>query len=77
MASVDDGFKLEVSEDVIQVTFSGTTFAVAYRKPRDQSTLEPTGFSKEIDATPAQIGACLAAAYQLALEKARALGWIE
>ena len=33
MASVEDGFKLEVRDDVITVTFSGTTFAVVYRKP--------------------------------------------
>jgi hypothetical protein len=33
MASVEDGFKLEVRDDVIAVTFSGRTFAVVYRKP--------------------------------------------
>jgi hypothetical protein len=37
----------------------------------------PTGFSKDADATPGQIGAFLSMASHLAMEKARTLGWIK
>ena len=77
MTSVDDGFKLEVRDDTILATFAGTSFSVVYRKPTEGFVLKPTGFSKDVGATPGQIGAFLSIASQLATEKARTLGWIK
>jgi hypothetical protein len=71
-----EGFKVEVVDDVIAVTFIGTNFKVAYRKPPTRSGLAPTGFSKEADSTLAQIAAFLSVALRLANDKARLLGWI-
>ena len=70
------GFQVEVERGVIAVTFSGTTFKVAYRKPRDCADLAATGFSKEADATSTQIVAFLTVARRLANDEARRLGWI-
>lgn len=71
------GFQVEVEGGVIAVTFSGTTFKVAHRKPRDCADLAASGFSKEADATITQILALLTVAHQLANDKARRrLGWI-
>jgi hypothetical protein len=58
------------------VDITGTTFRVAYRKPRDSVGLAASGFSKEADATSTQIVAFLTVARGLANDKARQLGWI-
>ena len=72
-----DGFQVEVEGDVIAVSYTGTTFKVAYRKPRDCADLAATGFSKEADATSTQIVAFLTVARRLANDEARRLGWIK
>jgi hypothetical protein len=73
-ARSDLDFRVEVLDDIISVAFTGTTFCVAYRKPTEQMAFGPTGFSKEADASSAQVVAFLSVARELANEKARELG---
>ena len=72
----DVNFRVEVLDNLISVTFTGTRFCVIYRKPTEQSAFGPTGFSREADASSAQIASFLSVARQLANDKARELGWI-
>jgi hypothetical protein len=69
-------FRVEVLDDIISVSFTGTRFCVAYRKPTEQWAFGPTGFSKEADASSAQVATFLSVAWELVNEKARELGWI-
>ncbi len=71
----ESNFELEVRDDTIMVRFADTSFCVLYWKPTENSALMPTGFSKDVDATPGQIGAFLSVASRLATEKARAVDW--
>ena len=41
----DVNFRVEVLDNLISVTFTGTCFCVIYRKPTEQSAFGPTGFS--------------------------------
>jgi len=71
-----ESFEVKVEGDAIAVTFIDTPFKVVYRKPPDQPHLAASGFSKEPNATQAQIAAFLSVAWRLANDKARRLGWI-
>jgi len=66
---VHEGFHVEIRGDHIVVTFVGTSFCVAYPKPKEGQALLPTGFSKNADATSAQIAAFLSVARTLAHDR--------
>ena len=74
---VGQGLQVEVRGDHIVVTFVGTSFCVDYPKPKKGQPLLPSGFSKEADATSAQVAGFLSIAQNLANERAKRLGWIE
>jgi hypothetical protein len=71
------GFRVEVQAARIVVSFPGTTFCVVYLRPRDERRLVASGFSKEANATSAQIAGFLSVAQYLANDKAKELSWID
>jgi hypothetical protein len=73
---VTEGFSVRVQRDHIVVTFVGTSFCVDYPKPKKGSALLPTGLSKPVDATSAQVAGFLSIAQTLANERAKKLGWM-
>jgi hypothetical protein len=70
------GFRVEVKAARIVVSFPGTMFCVVYLRPMDERGLLASGFSKEANATSAQITGFLSVARDLANQKAKELGWM-
>jgi hypothetical protein len=70
------GFRVEVQAARIVVSFPGTTFCVVYLRPMDERGLLASGFSKEVNATSAQIAGFLSVARDQENKKAKELGWM-
>ena len=67
---------IEVEEEEIIVTRPGTDFMVAYRKASDRPNLVLTRSWEAPTVTSPAISEFRAQAFQLAVSKARELGWL-
>jgi hypothetical protein len=71
------GMKLDVLDDEVIITPTGTSYAVTYYKPANSQQLHAKNLSMEDDRRPEMsLSDFLARAWTLANEKARSLGWI-
>jgi predicted pyridoxine 5'-phosphate oxidase superfamily flavin-nucleotide-binding protein len=71
------GFLVEIQNGFIIVRVTGTSYAVMYHKPADSPQLLAKNFPlKDDHRAPMRVAGFLAAAWKLANDKARELGWI-